>query len=53
MNKKNDNPHYKFAPLDFGYSGVYLQKCKVTGKPTLLISLLFRRKVGMSKYYSN
>ncbi len=26
--------HITFAPLDYGYSGVYLQKCKVTGIPT-------------------
>ncbi len=42
-------PHFKFAPLDYGYSGVYLQKCEVTGNPTLLIALLFCLKVGMSK----
>ncbi len=35
----------KFAPLDYGYSGVYLQKCKVT----LLIALSFCLIVGMSK----
>ncbi len=34
-------------PLDYGYLGVYLQKCKVTGNPTLLIALLFCLKVGM------
>ncbi len=44
-------PHFKFAPLDYDYSGVYRQKCKVTGNPTLLIALLFCFKVGMSKYY--
>ncbi len=53
--KKNNNekgiPHFKFAPLDYGYSGVYLQKCKVTGNPTLPIALLFCLKVGMSKNY--
>ncbi len=49
MNKLNNNPHFKFAPLDYGYLGVYLQKCKVTGNPTLLIALLFCLKVGMSK----
>ncbi len=43
-------PHFKSAPLDYGYSGVYLQKCKVTGNPTLLIVLLFCLKIGMSKH---
>ncbi len=42
-------PHFKFAPLDYGYSGVYLQKCKVTGNPTLLAALSFCLKDGMSK----
>ncbi len=44
-------PHFKFAPLDYGYSGVYLQNCEVTGNPTLFIALLFCLKVDMSKYY--
>ncbi len=44
-------PHFKFARLHYGYSGVYLQKCKVTGNPTLLIALIFCLKVGMSKHY--
>ncbi len=44
-------PHFKFAPLDYGYSGVYLQKCEVIGNPTLFIALLFCLKVGMSKDY--
>ncbi len=22
--------HFKFAPLDYGFTGVYLQKCQVT-----------------------
>ncbi len=30
--------HFKFVPLDYGCSGVYLQKCKVTGNPTFLIA---------------
>ncbi len=42
-------PYFKFAPLDYGYSGVYLQTCKVTRNPTLLIALFFCLKVGMSK----
>ncbi len=42
-------PHFKFAPLDYGYSGVYFQKCKVTGHPTLFVALSFCLKVGMSK----
>ncbi len=42
-------PHYKFAPLDYGYSGVYIKKCKVTGNPTLLIASCFCLKVCMSK----
>ncbi len=42
-------PHFKFAPLNYGYSGVYLHKCRVTGNQTLLIALLFCLKVGMSK----
>ncbi len=42
-------PHFKFAPLDYHYSGVYLQKYKVTGIPTLLVALSFCLKVGMSK----
>ncbi len=42
-------PHFKFVLLDYIYSGVYLQKCKVTGNSTLLIALLFCLKVGMSK----
>ncbi len=46
-------PHFKFASLDYGYSGVYLQKCKVTENPTLLIALLFCLKVGMSKNDKN
>ncbi len=36
--------HFKFS-----YSGVYLQKCKVTGNPILLVVLSFCLKVGMSK----
>ncbi len=44
-------PHFKFAPLDYGCSGVYLQKCKVTGNPISLIALLFCLKVAMSKLY--
>ncbi len=42
-------PHFKFAPLYYAYSGVYLQKCEITGNPTLFITLLFCLKVGMSK----
>ncbi len=42
-------PNFKFTPLDYGYSGVYLQKYKVTGNITLLIALSFCLKVGMSK----
>ncbi len=42
-------PHFKFAPLDYGYSGVYRQKCKSTGNPTSFIALCFCLKVGMSK----
>ncbi len=49
MNKYNNNPHFKFSLLDYGYSGVYLQKCKVTGNPTLLIASCFGLNVGMSK----
>ncbi len=43
-------PHFKFALLDYRYSGIYLQKCKVTGNPTLLVASCFCLKVGMSKY---
>ncbi len=42
-------PHFKFVALDYGYSDVYLTKCKVTGIPTLLVALSFCLKVGMSK----
>ncbi len=38
-------PHFKFAPLE----GIYLQKCKVTGNPTLLIAPCFCLKFGMSE----
>ncbi len=38
---KKDIPHFKFAQLDNGYSGVYLQKCKTTRNPTLLIESSF------------
>ncbi len=34
-------PHFKFAPLDYGYSGVYLQKCKVSGNRTLVVASSF------------
>ncbi len=44
---KKGIPHFKFTPFDYGYSDVYLQKCKVTGKPILLIALLFCLKVGI------
>ncbi len=44
-------PHLKFAPLDYGYSRVYIQKYKVTGNPTLLVASCFSLKVGLSKYY--
>ncbi len=27
-----------FAPLDYGYLGVYIKKCKVTGNPTLFVA---------------
>ncbi len=49
MNKYNSNPHFKFATLEYGYLGVYLQKCQGTGIPTLLLALSFCLKVGMSK----
>ncbi len=39
--------HFKFVPLDYDYSGVYFQKCLVSGNPTLPIALLFCLKVGM------
>ncbi len=42
-------PLFKFARIDYGYSGVYLQKCKVTGNPTLIAALNFCLNVGMSK----
>ncbi len=42
-------PHFKFAPLDYGYSGVFFQKYKVTGNPTLLVAPCFCLKFGMSK----
>ncbi len=41
--------HFKFAPLDYGYSSVYLQKCKATGNPTLSVASCFCVKIGMSK----
>ncbi len=46
---KKGIPHFKFVALDYGYSGVYLQKCIVTGIPALLVALSFCLKVGMSK----
>ncbi len=43
--------HFKLASLDNGYSGVYLQKCKVTGNPTLLVVLYNMYKPSINKVY--
>ncbi len=47
INNEKGNPHFKLAPLDYGYSSVYLQKCETTGNPTLLVESSFYLNVGM------
>ncbi len=46
-------PHFKFAPLDYSCSGVYLQNCKTTENLTLLATSLFSSKVGLSKIFES
>ncbi len=43
--------HFKFDPLDYAYSGVYLQKCKATGNPTLLLHQAFALKLVYQKMF--
>ncbi len=39
-------PLFKFAALDYGYSGFYLKKCKVTGNPTLNFAMTHVHKMA-------
>ncbi len=47
--KMSPNPS-NYHPVDYGYSDVYLQICKVTGNPTLLVALSFALKLVCQKW---
>ncbi len=47
IDNKKGIAHFKLAPLDYGYSGVYRQQCKVTGNPMLFIALFFCLKFAI------
>ncbi len=49
INDEKSIPHFTISPLDYGWSGVYLENCKATETLTLLVASCFYIKIGISK----